>query len=221
MDVNIQTDWKEVIETCLQPYIQNILCVTKEVYVLPPRDNIFRAFSFFDIRDLKVVIIGQDPYHTVFMNEPLADGLCFSVNPQCKKVPPSLRTIFKELEYETKMPLRQNADLSDWAKQGVLLFNTALTVKTGKAGSHMKAWRPFTNDLIGYITQNTTNVVYILWGEHAKSFKGLINTNENLVLECRHPSGLAASKGPFIGNNHFSLTNVYLRQCGKEEIKWL
>lgn len=212
---DINTDWQSVLSSLLSK-LRN-----PSDDIIPHGDQIFRAFTFFNISEMKVVILGQDPYHTVYKNQPLADGLCFSVNPLCGKCPPSLKTIFKELEYEYGLPMRKNTDLSDWAKQGVLLLNTALTVERGKPGAHTKAWRPFTHALMEFITQNCKNVVYILWGEHAKSFKDFINQEENLILECRHPSGLAASKGPFIGNNHFTLANTYLHEHNKGTIKWV
>lgn len=222
----IHTDWRGVIEEHLAPYIEHIstVCNDTSTRILPEKVDIFNAFAHFPRKDLKVVIIGQDPYHTLAKNGvPLANGLCFSVNAQCGKCPPSLRTIFKELlhEYPNHEHQRTDTDLVDWAKQGVLLLNCALTVREGNAGSHMKAWKPFTYDLMKHITSNSRHVVYILWGEFAKSFGSMVDKDNNLVLECRHPSGLAASKGPFVGNNHFTLANEYLVHHGKTAITWV
>lgn len=223
---NVQNDWKDILESLIQPYVNNINKVlSKEknegFNILPETDNIFNAFKYCSYDDLKVVIIGQDCYYSRAKNGSiLANGLCFSVNPECHKCPPSLKTIFDELYYEYGEH-RTCIDLTDWALQGVLLLNCALTVREGKAGSHMKVWRSFTEDIIKHITVHHDNVVYMLWGEFAKSYKAHINVERNLVLECRHPSGLAASKGPFVGNNHFSLANAYLTDNQKDTVKWI
>jgi len=217
-----RTQWSDVLLNLFnrEPILDEV-CQRSDT--LPPKDNIFKAFTFFEPKDLKVVIIGQDPYQ----NKNLANGLCFSVPLSgstkvplsgSTKVPPSLRNIFKELErcYGT---YRNDTDLSDWATNGVLLLNTALTVKENEPGSHTRLWKNFTTDLIKYISQNTKHVVYMLWGNHAQSYQKFINENENLILEHTHPSPL--SRKPFVGNDHFRLANEYLQQHNKEQIIWV
>jgi uracil-DNA glycosylase len=222
----INNDWIDILIPLIEPFSETIQKViddnkTDMISVFPKHNDIFNAFKYCPLSQLKVVIIGQDCYYSRAKNcSILANGLCFSVSQECNKCPPSLKTIFDELNYEYG-ERRTNTDLSDWATQGVLLLNCALTVREGKAGSHMKVWKGFTEDIIKYITKECHNVVYILWGEFAKSYAKYIDKNNNLVLECRHPSGLAASKGPFIGNFHFTLTNNYLLEYGKEPIKWV
>ena len=181
--------------------------------LFPKQQDIFRAFTFFSFDDLRVVLIGQDPY----INQDEANGLCFSVN-RGFKVPPSLRNVFKELHrcYGKK---RIDTDLSDWAEQGVLLINTALTVRENKSGSHAKIWKSFTTDLIKYIGMNSSNVVFMLWGLHAQSFSDLIDGERNLILKHSHPSPLA--RVPFTGNNHFELCNEYLDNKGFHKIRWI
>lgn len=223
---SLNNEWTHILQELVKPYNNNInLFLDKECKdnhtIIPNKHQIFNAFRYCPISELKVVIIGQDCYYSRAKNGSLlANGLCFSVSQECNKCPPSLKTIFDELFYEYG-ERRTNTDLSDWATQGVLLLNCALTVREGKAGSHMKIWKGFTEDIIKYITKECHNVVYILWGEFAKSYAKYIDKSNNLVLECRHPSGLAASKGPFVGNNHFTLTNNFLLEHHSEPIKWL
>lgn len=222
----ITTTWKGVLTTywdAYKPQVEKGIALDEEQghSVFPCKDMIFNAFKHFDVEDLKVVIIGQDCYYSRSKNgNVLANGLCFSVSQDCHKCPPSLKTIFQELQHEYGGELRKATDLSDWASQGVLLLNCALTVREGKAGSHMKLWKGFTEDVIKHIALNQKNIVYIMWGEWAKAYTKYIDKENNLVLECRHPSGLAASKGPFIGNNHFKMANEYLVSVGKDAIKW-
>ena len=219
-------DWIDILLPLIEQYSDQIDNVIKDDTdnqrcIFPQCNNIFNAFKYCPFNNIKVVIIGQDCYYSRAKNGSiLANGLCFSVNQECNKCPPSLKTIFDELYYEYG-ERRTNTDLTDWALQGVLLLNCALTVREGQAGSHMKIWKGFTEDVIKYITRECDNIVYILWGEFAKSYAKYIDKNNNLVLECRHPSGLAASKGPFVGNNHFNITNQYLEGHGKEVIKWI
>jgi uracil-DNA glycosylase len=153
-------------------------------------------------------------------NLPLACGLSFSVNEECKTLPPSLRVIFDEINHEYGVK-RTNTDLSDWAKQGVLMLNCALTVRQGKPNSHAKLWKPFTDDMIKYIAEHCQHVVYILWGEFAKGYSQYIDDTQNCILTCRHPSPLAQRKGPFVGNNHFKLANEYLQKNNKQPIVWV
>lgn len=224
--LDIKNDWIDILLPFIDPYYKHI---DKQINddlqsvnsIFPKCTDVFNAFKYCPFNNIKVVIIGQDCYYSRAKNgSVLANGLCFSVNRECNKCPPSLKTIFDELSFEYG-ERRVNTDLSDWALQGVLLLNCALTVREGKAGSHMKVWKGFTEDVIKYIARECNNLVYILWGEFAKSYAKYIDNNNNLILECRHPSGLAASKGPFVGNNHFKLTNQYLELHGKEIIKWI
>ncbi len=217
---NLQTNWKDVLSQVAathQDTINESLTDDQEKFheileLCPPTPLIFNAFNHFNIEDLKVCIIGMDPY----INVGEAMGLCFSV-PDGVKCPPSLRNIFKEIEYEYGVT-RKNTDLTDWAKQGVLLLNTSLTTLESKSGYHMKIWRLFTQDIIKYLGANHKNVVYMLWGAHAQQFEKLIDKKNNLVLKHSHPSPL--SRKPFVGNNHFKMCNAYLTTKNIIEIKW-
>jgi uracil-DNA glycosylase len=224
---DITTDWYDKLVEIYENHKSNIEHTIKKdetvTDVYPARHLVFNAFKFFDMKELKVVIIGQDCYHSVAKNGlPLACGLAFSVPQECATTPPSLRVIFKELEHEYGIK-RTNSDLSDWCSQGVLLLNCGLTVRKGTPNSHMKVWKPFTSALLTWLGAHSEHTVYILWGEFAKAFAPLISTDEdrNMVLTCRHPSPLAQNKGPFVGNNHFKITNDYLTRYGKEPIKWV
>lgn len=203
--------------TLLQMYltdIQPVLDNEEEMHqVYPPREERFRAFEMSSVDDVKVCIIGQDPYH----RKGEANGLCFSVSQGCK-TPPSLRNIFKELErsYGVK---RTITDLSDWGAQGVLLVNTALTVREGQPGSHAGLWKEFTKEAIKHLNQKRQGIVYMLWGAHAQSFKEFIDERNNLILTHSHPSPL--SRKPFTGNQHFELCNAYLVERNMSPIKWL
>jgi uracil-DNA glycosylase len=224
------TDWQHMLVECIDPFKESINALLKKEHdagneVFPAVNNIFKAFSMFDRRDLKVVILGQDAYHNKSKTGiPFANGMCFSVPQECGKCPPSLVTIFKEIEHEYGIK-RTNTDLEDWATQGVLLLNCALTVKSGQPNSHMKVWKPFTEALVKRIAAEQEGIVYILWGEFAKSYVQIANIDEsdkkNLVLTARHPSPLAMSKGSFVGNMHFKQANEYLERQGKIVIQWI
>jgi uracil-DNA glycosylase len=196
---DVHTDWRDVLANIYlkhKTHIDIIVEKYEDNNILPKQQYIFRTFDYFDKNALKVVILGQDCYHSLSKNSlPLACGLSFSVDEGCKTIPPSLRVIFDELHYEFGVR-RTRTDLSDWSMQGVLMLNCALTVKQGKPNSHAKVWKPFTNDLIKYIAEHCKHVVYIFWGEFAKGYTKYINHTQNYVLECRHPSPLAQSKGP-------------------------
>lgn len=196
---------KEVIEE-----YQNTICY-------PPKELIFAAFNYCSVANLKVVIIGQDPYHGVGE----ANGLCFSVNDGVK-IPPSLRNIFRELNDDLGvlfMPTSGN--LERWARQGVLLLNASLTVRKDKPNSHKHLqWNIFTDAVIEIISNDKQNIVFLLWGSFAQK-KGLkIDRNKHLVLECGHPSPMSANQGKWFGNKHFSKTNAYLAEKGISEIDW-
>ena len=182
--------------------------------VLPPKNLIFNAFTKFDVGDTRVCILGQDPYPT----KGHAMGLSFSVPTSVTTMPPSLRNIFKELEHEYGVA-RTNKDLTDWADQGVLLLNTALTVLEGKAGRHTRVWNKFTRGVIEYMNQYLENIVYILWGNHAKEYADMIDHEKNYVLTHSHPSPLA--RIPFVGNGHFKLANTYLEEHGMPPVNWI
>jgi uracil-DNA glycosylase len=222
------TDWSELLIECVAPFqssINELLQIesNNRNEVFPKVGDVFKSFSQFNRKDLKVVILGQDSYHTKAKNGiPLANGMCFSVPRECGKCPPSLATIFKELEHEFGVK-RTNTDLEDWATQGVLLLNCALTVRSGQPNSHIKVWKPFTEALVKRIASEQKGIVYILWGEFAKSYVHIagIDDKNNCVLTSRHPSPLAMNKGPFVGNMHFKRANEYLESLCKEPILWV
>lgn len=183
--------------------------------IYPHKEQIFTAYKMTALKDVKVVIIGQDPYH----NTGQAHGLAFSV-PQNTPLPPSLKNIFKELERDLNIKSGPNGNLSSWALQGVLLLNTSLTVIAHKANSHSNiGWQELTINAIKTINVVNKNVVFMLWGNHAKKFKEYINHTNNLILTTSHPSPLSAHQG-FIGCGHFSSCNIYLKQHNKTPIEW-
>lgn len=218
---DLQPGWKELIQKTWEKHkdhIEPILSNEESIFegvldILPPKKDVFRAFCMFPLEELKVCIIGQDPYH----NKGEANGLCFSVSRGCR-MPPSLRNVFKELE-DCYGQFRVDTDLSDWAKQGVLLLNTALTVREGGPGSHAKIWKEFTKDIVCHIGTHCKNVVFLLWGAHAQSFEDCIDPNKHYVLKHSHPSPLA--RKPFVGNKHFLLANAYLQKERNVKIQWM
>jgi uracil-DNA glycosylase len=184
-------------------------------HCFPPKEAIFSAFDYCSFKDVKVVIIGQDPYH----DENQANGLCFSVKSGTKH-PASLRNIFKELATDLKQEIPQNGDLEKWARQGVLLLNATLTVRAHAAGSHQKkGWETFTNAVIQEISAKKENIVFLLWGKYAESKTAYINTCKHKLLIAPHPSPLGAWRGWF-GSKHFSKTNAFLKSIGEKEINW-
>lgn len=183
-----------------------------EVY--PSKENIFRAFNLCQFKDLKVIIIGQDPFHT----PDVANGLAFSINPtKTKKVPPSLLRILKEAKDD--VGAEEQYDLSHWAKQGVLLLNTALTVKKSTPESHLLVWIKFTETLLKNISDYHSGIIYILWGKKAQYFKQFINEDTNYILEAGHPSPLN-SRNNFLGCKHFSKVNEILKKQDLKTIEW-
>ncbi len=214
---NITTDWKPVIEDYLKNNLpnleENIIKEYQNKLVFPEFENIFKCFSFFNIKDTKVVLLGQDPYH----NYGEAMGLSFSVN-QGVKIPSSLRNMFKELKTDLGID-RTNTDLTDWAQQGVLLLNTFLTVLLNEPKAHAKlGWEQLTDYIIQYVDQNVPGVIFILMGNDAKKKMSLIKNSKNIIATV-HPSGLSASRG-FYGSKIYSRTNELLKQQNKKEIKW-
>ena len=182
--------------------------------IFPPKGLVFSAFMT-DLNEVKVVILGQDPYHT----PGAAEGLAFSV-PSSQPVPPSLINIYKEIDADIGHHANPSGSLRSWQKQGVLLLNTVLTVEAHKAGSHRgKGWETFATATISYLNEVRPHLVFLLWGRDARSKKPLIDTSRHLVLESAHPSPLSANAG-FFGNHHFSRCNEFLRQNGMTEIKW-
>ena len=183
--------------------------------VYPSMYDIFNSMKMTAFEDIKVVIIGQDPYH----EEGQAMGLSFSV-PKGIEIPPSLKNIYKEISSETGFAMPNHGDLTGWAKQGVLLLNSVLTVRKGQANSHKnKGWEFFTDGIIKKISENKENVVFLLWGANARSKKALIDTKKHLVLETVHPSPLSVYNG-FFGSGHFVKTNEYLKANGQQIIDW-
>jgi uracil-DNA glycosylase len=188
----------------------------KQQQCFPPQDKIFHAFKSCSLNDLKVVIIGQDPYH----DSGQANGLCFSVNEGIMQ-PPSLKNIFKELKNDLDIPLSESGNLERWANQGVLLLNATLTVRAHAPGSHhKKGWETFTNKIIKEISNQKNGVVFLLWGNYAKSKIKFIDTTKHHVLESGHPSPLSANRGYWFGNKHFSKTNFLLEQDGQCAVRW-
>ncbi len=213
------TFWNNIfLEEYNKPYFNNLITFINtqqaQHLVFPKNQDIYKAFEYTSLANLKVVIIGQDPYHG--LNQ--AHGLSFSVNDGVK-TPASLKNIFKELQTDLSLPIPQHGNLTKWAKQGVLLLNAVLTVNEGLPGSHQnKGWETFTDEVIRYISQNKTNCVFLLWGNYAKSKASLINTEHHLILEAAHPSPLA--RGAFFGNKHFSKANDYLISKKITPINW-
>lgn len=215
---NIQSDWKVILIKILDAYpkiedeINKGLNVSSKVPIYPPKHLIFNAFDHFNFSDLKVVIIGQDPYH----NKGEAMGLSFSV-PEGVKCPPSLKNIFKELHREFGKE-KECTDLTDWSKQGVLLLNAALSVYQNLPESHIHFWADFTDEIVKYIAKNCEGIVYMHWGNFAKYYSKHVDKEKNLLLEWTHPSPL--SRKPF-DCNHFSLCNQYLKYMKRAEIVWV
>ncbi len=218
--VNIGNDWDKILENDFtsENYL-NIRNFLKSEYtahtVYPSMYDIFNAFKFTPFKDVKVVILGQDPYHNVGQ----AMGLSFSV-PNGIDLPPSLKNIYKELHDDLGVTPPQNGDLTFWAKQGVLLLNTVLTVRAGHANSHAgKGWEVLTDGVIKKISEQKENVVFILWGNNARSKKKLIDRTKHCIIESAHPSPLSAYNG-FFGSRPFSKTNAYLSLHGLNPISW-
>ena len=218
-NVKIEKSWKnELRDEFLSPYFlqikENLINAKKNEVVFPPSELIFNAFDLTPFDDVKVVILGQDPYHGV--NQ--AMGLSFSV-PKGVKIPPSLINIFKELQMEFGYEIPKNGDLTNWAKQGVLLLNSSLSVAANKPNSHSKfGWQIFTDSVIKILSQKRQNLVFMLWGNYAKAKANLVDENRHLVLKAAHPSPLAG--GAFFGCNHFKKCNEYLKSHNKNEIDW-
>ena len=221
MDVKIHSSWQQVLESEYEkPYFQKLISFVKNEYAtkrcFPLESEIFAAFNHCPFDKVKVVIIGQDPYHGFGQ----ANGLCFSVNDGIN-FPPSLINIFKEIQSDLGLPIPISGNIERWADQGVLLLNATLTVRESEAGSHQKkGWETFTDAVIQKISDEKENIVFLLWGGFAKKKGAKINRTKHHILETGHPSPLSANRGLWFGNKHFSKTNTYLQSLGKETIKW-
>jgi len=219
MDVRIEASWKQRLATEFEhAYFQQLAQFVRDEYrkhtVYPPGRLIFNAFDQCPFEQIKVVIIGQDPYH----GPGQANGLCFSVNDGVS-FPPSLKNIFIEIQNDLGQPIPQSGNLERWAQQGVLLLNAILTVRAHQAASHRgQGWERFTEAVIETVSAEKQHVVFLLWGKFAQQKARLIDANQHCILTAAHPSPLSASR--FFGNRHFSRTNDYLTSVGKEPIAW-
>lgn len=221
MELQLVPSWKEALAAQLQqPYYRELQAFVSHAYATttcyPPVHQILAAFNHTPFDAVKVVILGQDPYHGAGQG----NGLCFSVNDGIKK-PPSLINIFKELETDLNIPMPESGNLKRWANQGVLLLNAVLTVEEGKAASHKnKGWELFTDAVIQAISTQRTDVVFMLWGGFARGKKKLIDASKHDILESGHPSPLSANRGHWLGNRHFSKANAFLERKGKKGVEW-
>jgi len=221
MFINLNTSWHNVLSQEFEkPYFQKLIEFIKIEYAtyrcFPIGTQIFAAFDHCPFDKVKIVIIGQDPYHGLGQ----ANGLCFSVNDGIS-FPPSLINIFKEIQSDLDIPIPISGNLERWADQGILLLNATLTVRESEAGSHQNhGWETFTDTVIQKISNEKENIVFLLWGGFAKKKGAKIDRTKHHVLETGHPSPLSANRGLWFGNKHFSKTNAYLKSIGKEEIKW-
>ena len=217
----LTNDWAKALDgEFKKPYYRELYNFVKEEYakttIYPPAEDIFNALHYTPLNEVKVVILGQDPYHNV--NQ--AHGLCFSVLPSQPEIPPSLQNIYKELEADLGCKIPNNGYLEKWAKQGVLMLNTVLTVRAHQANSHQnKGWEQFTDAIIREVNKIDRPVVYLLWGRPAQSKIAMLDNPKHLILKAPHPSPLSAYRG-FFGCKHFSQTNEFLTSNGLEAIDW-
>lgn len=237
IDTHVNTNWKQILQSICEENkdktlkLNDFLNKEKDKFngfaeIFPPQNNIFNAFNYFNIENLKVVIIGQDPYH----QKGQAMGLSFSV-PKNVKIPPSLRNIIKEIkmefdEYKNIDLSSLNGDLTHLANQGILLLNTTLTVRESSPNKHKKPWNYFTYNVIKHIVNNCENVIFMLWGNESKQIKenlvkDNVDINNNIFLESCHPSPLSANRGDWFGSNQFIKCNELLVQNNRDPIKWL
>jgi len=220
MSILINESWKAVLQSEFESayfiQLKNFLLEEKKMYkIFPPGSQIFSAFDLCPFENVKVVILGQDPYHGTGQ----AHGLCFSVQSGVKP-PPSLVNIFKEIESDTGIKNSGDGNLEKWAKQGILLLNATLTVRASQAGSHQnKGWEVFTNSVITRLSEQKKGLIFILWGNYAQAKELLINTQKHHILKAAHPSPFSVYRG-FYGCRHFSKTNDLLREMGEKEIDW-
>lgn len=221
MQVEIHPSWKKVLQSEFEsPYFQSLISFVKDEYnktlCFPPGSLIFNAFDKCPFDKVKVVILGQDPYHGLGQ----ANGLCFSV-PAGITFPPSLQNIFKEIKNDLNYPIPKSGNLQHWASQGVFLLNATLTVRAHQAGSHQKkGWETFTDRVIQYLSQEKEGIVFLLWGGFARQKVKFINSQKHMVITSGHPSPLSANRGFWFGNKHFSQCNDYLKDRGVTQIQW-
>lgn len=223
MQPNLNPSWQTILSEEIQkPYFKNLINAVDEEYknhtCFPPKELIFAAFDHCSFADLKVVIIGQDPYH----GDGEANGLCFSVNDTIK-IPPSLRNIYREISNDLdSIFLPNSGNLEHWAKQGILLLNTTLTVRKDIPNSHKHLdWTIFTDAVIQKIADEKENIVFLLWGNFAHKKGSRINREKHLVLESGHPSPMSANQGKWFGNKHFSQVNTFLKEKNRNTIYWI
>ena len=221
VEVIIHSSWKKIIQPEMKKnYFKDLEKFVDNSYqsnlCFPDEKLIFNAFKLTPFNSVKVVLIGQDPYHQV--NQ--AEGLCFSVSPNTT-IPPSSRNIFKEINDDLNFDIPFNGSLKGWASQGVLLLNTVLTVTENSPESHKnRGWELFTDTIIKYISKKRNNIVFLLWGNYSIKKEKIIDTSKHLILKSGHPSPLSANKGKWFGNKHFSKTNIYLKEHNIEPINW-
>ncbi|MFW6026336.1 MAG: uracil-DNA glycosylase [Candidatus Woesearchaeota archaeon] len=220
MDFNVENSWKDLLkQEFKKEYFKKLSSFVDNEYknktIYPPKDELFKAFELTPFEEVKVVIIGQDPYY----KKGQANGLAFSVNQHCE-VPKSLKNIYKEIKSNNPNFNKQTGDLKGWAKQGVLMINTVLTVEDGKPNSHQdKGWEIFTKNVIKLINDKKENVIFILWGKNSKDFEKYLNTEKHYILKSSHPSPLAAYRS-FFGSKHFKRINEILKTKNKKQIDW-
>ena len=218
-NVKLESSWKKVVRSEFEkPYWEKLTDFVRSQYlngkVFPPPKNVFRAFDLCSFDKVKVVIVGQDPYH----GKAQANGLSFAVN-DGQTIPPSLKNIFKEIQSDLGITPINSGDLSRWAKQGVLLLNSVLTVTANQPASHKaQGWEQFTDAVINILNEKRTNIVYMLWGTYAKQKGAMVDADNNLILTSAHPSPFSAQA--FFGNKHFSSCNSYLISHGIDPIDW-
>lgn len=223
MQVTIEPSWKKALgNEFSKPYFESLVDFVKSEYskhpesVFPKGNQIFRAFDACPLDEVKVVILGQDPYPT----KGHAHGLCFSCEPHVRPLPKSLKNIYKELQSDLGIEIPEDGDLNRWAEQGVFLLNASLTVREGQPESHAgKGWEIFTDAVIQTLNEQKSNVVYLLWGSKAQRKAENVDSKNNLILRAPHPSPLSAHRG-FFGSKHFSQCNTYLEQNGLKPIEW-
>lgn len=220
MDIKIEPSWKEALkEEFSKPYFAELAEFVRKEYksakIYPPPKFVFRAFELCPFDKVRVIILGQDPYH----GEGQANGLCFSV-PEGVRMPPSLQNIYKEIQDDLGLKMPASGNLEHWAKQGIFLLNATLTVRAKNPGSHQnKGWEQFTDAVIRALSDKKENLVFILWGKYAQDKGVVVDQIKHFVLTAAHPSPYSASNG-FFGCRHFSKTNEYLKQHGKKPIRW-
>jgi len=221
MQLKIEESWKQVLASEFEkPYFLNLIQFLSSEYqehtCYPPESQIFSAFNHTPFNEVKVVILGQDPYH----GPKQANGLCFSVA-EGVAIPPSLQNIFKEIDLDMGITAPASGNLERWAAQGILLLNATLSVRANEAGSHQrKGWEQFTDAVISKLSQERKGIVFLLWGGYAKKKGKKIDTSKHFVLTSGHPSPLSANRGYWFGNHHFSKTNAYLKTNQKKTIHW-